>query len=342
MKSRQKTAATLALLSWMATVLGPIPAQAGRHQNADVTLVSFGSMQGELVTCGCHASPKGGLARRAAIIDSLEAAKNPFLHLELGDFSKIDDITGDYETRFIWSILEKTGVRAISPGPRELTMWNTFAELANESGIPVIASNLTVMQNGKKCQVCRPFQMYKVGGLKVAVIALLGQPELASARPPEGAEITVKDPLETARELVGRLHRKADLVVLMSQMGTGATDQVIREVPGIDVALYGQRPGWEEEAKRIGQTIVNQTGTRGQYVGELTLVIDPRSEIIDFGSRNFALDNSVAEDPEVVALVAAAQEKAKEMRGAFRREQTARSADSPPAGSATTTPAESR
>jgi 2',3'-cyclic-nucleotide 2'-phosphodiesterase (5'-nucleotidase family) len=74
----------------------------GRKQNASVTLVSFGSLQGELVTCGCHASPKGGLARRATMVDSLAARAEPFLHLELGDFSKIDEDSGDFETRFIW------------------------------------------------------------------------------------------------------------------------------------------------------------------------------------------------------------------------------------------------
>jgi hypothetical protein len=95
MKSWQKAAARLALSSLTAFLLSTTPARAGRHQNSDVTLVSFGSMQGELVTCGCHASPKGGLARRSAIIDSLVTAKNPFLHLELGDVSKIDDISGE-------------------------------------------------------------------------------------------------------------------------------------------------------------------------------------------------------------------------------------------------------
>jgi 5'-nucleotidase / UDP-sugar diphosphatase len=319
MKSWKKAAARLALTGLTPILLGTTPAHAGRHQNADVTLVSFGSMQGELVTCGCHASPKGGLARRSTIIDSLVTANNPFLHLELGDFSKLDDISGDYETRFIWSILRKTGVNAVAPGPRELTMWSTFEALTKEGGIPVIASNLTVKRNGKESHPGQPFHIFKVGDLKVAVMSLLGEPERAAARPPEGVGFAVQDPIATARELVPRLRRKADLVVLMSQMEPGATDQLVREVPGIDVALYGQHAGWEEKARKVAGTVVNQTGMRGQYAGELTLIVDPKDEIVEFGSRNFALDNTIEEDPEVATLVAAAQAKAKEMRETTRQ-----------------------
>jgi hypothetical protein len=71
-----------------------------------------------------------------------------FLHLELGDFAKIDDANGDFETRFIWNVLERTKVSAMSPGPRELTMWNTIEPLRDNGRIPFVSSNLTVKRGG--------------------------------------------------------------------------------------------------------------------------------------------------------------------------------------------------
>jgi hypothetical protein len=53
---------------------------------------------------------------------------------------------------------------------------------------------------------------------------------------------------------VGQLRRKVDLVVLMSRMEPGATDRLVREVPGIHGALYGHRAGWEEKARKPGET----------------------------------------------------------------------------------------
>jgi mono/diheme cytochrome c family protein len=243
--------------------------------------------------------------------------------LELGDFAKIDDVTGDFETRFIWDVLEETKVSAVSPGPRELTMWNTFEQLRAKRTIPVISTNLTVKQGGSETPVGLPYLVIPVNGIKVAVFALMGGAELAAVRAPEGLEFGFKDPFEVAAALVPKLHKEADLVVLMSQMSTADTDRLLQAVPGIGVALYGQRAGWEENARKKGETICQETGTRGQYSGELVVIIDPAGHVVDFGSENVTLDKEVPENPDILKQVNDANEKTKVMREDVRKAREA-------------------
>ena len=241
----------------------------------------------------------------------------------MGDFAKIDDVTGDFETRFIWEILEKTKVSAVSPGPRELTLWSTFEQLRAKGTIPIISSNLTVKQGGSESPVGLPYLVVPTNGIKVAVLALMGGVEMAGVRAPEGIEFGFKDPFEVAATLVPKLTQEADLVVLMSQMSTADTDRLLQAVPGIGVALYGQRAGWQENARLKGSTICQETGMRGQYSGELVVIVDPAGQIVDYGSQNVTLDKAVPENPEVLKQVNETNDKCKVMREDVRKAREA-------------------
>lgn len=257
------------------------------------------------------------------MIDSLRAEQRPFLHLDLGDFAKIDEVSGAIETSVIWDVLEKTGVQAIGVGPRELSNWATMEELKNRGTIPLISSNLTVKRDGNESPVGLPYEVFTVNRVKVAVFSLMGGAELSSARPPQGVEFGFSDPIQRAVDLVPQLRGKADLVVLMSQMSTSDTDRLVQAVPGIDVALYGQRPNYTEIAQRKGHTICNETGTRGQQAGVLVLIVDPEGQIAEFGSQNRELTESVAEDQEVVRLINDTNEKSKKLREDARKAREA-------------------
>jgi hypothetical protein len=251
----------------------------------------------------------------------LKVKGQPFLHFDLGDFTKIDDVTGDYETRFIWEMFEKMDVAAVAPGPRELTAWNTFKDLVAKGTVPVIASNISLKEGGKSVPFGLPYKIYTVNGLRVAAFSLLGGSEFSTVRAPEGVEFDFQDPFQVAGVLVPELRKQADLVVLLSEMAPSDTDRMIEAVPGIDVALYGQRASWEEKAQKRGETIVNQTGTRGQYAGKLVLIVDPNGKIVEFGSQNAALDNVFPADQGITKLVDAANEESKQLRTATREKR---------------------
>jgi 2',3'-cyclic-nucleotide 2'-phosphodiesterase (5'-nucleotidase family) len=207
------------------------------------------------------------------------------------------------KTRFIWKQMEKMGYLASTPGVRELDQWPLYQELLSTSKIQCVSSNLTVVENGVPRPAGLPMLVTDVGGVKVGFFALLGGPELMTAKPPEGIEFRHADPVETAKRIVPELAKQAEIVVLLSELSQQETEFLIQQVPGIDVAMFGRMPQWNDRAQKIGETITQKTGSRAQYLGDLVLIVDPDGRIIDWGSRNAPLDAKFAESAEVLAEV---------------------------------------
>ncbi len=227
----------------------------------------------------------------------------------------LDDVVGDFQNRFMWTVFEKTKVSATTPGPRELQNWPTYKDLVAGGTIPVISSNLKVRtKDGSETPLGVPYKIFTINGVKVAVMGLMGGGEFATVPKVKGTEFAFQDPFQQAAAMVPALHKKAELVVLMSQMSPTDTDRLIATVPGIDVALYGQRPSYDQDAKKVGGTIVNQTGVRGQYVGDLVVIVDPAGKVTDFGSKNITLDSTVPEDQTVAKSVSVTNDKITQMR----------------------------
>lgn len=256
------------------------------------------------------------------MIDSLKAHERAFLHIDLGDFSKIDDATGDYLTQVIWEAYERMDVRAVALGPRELSSWIVFEDLMKRGSIPVVSSNVTIRRDGGETPVGNRVLILEVNGIRVGLFSLMGGSEFTSARMPEGAEFGFHDPFSVAGEIVRDLRSRSDIVVLMSQMSRGDTERMLQSVPGIDVALYGNRPVWQQTATRVGDTVVNQTGTRGQQMGRLVLIVDPKGRIIDFGSQNAPMDRSFPDNPEMRQMVTDADRRSRELRQEARERRS--------------------
>jgi 2',3'-cyclic-nucleotide 2'-phosphodiesterase (5'-nucleotidase family) len=286
---------------------------ASRESNAEVILVSFGGTYGELKDCGCHGNPMGGLSHRASFLDSLRVRGKQFLLVDLGDFMSTENVVADVKNRFQWKKMEEMGYRVSTPGVREISDWRRYRELLADSPIRPVATNLTVIDNGREEPAGPAYRIETTNGVRVAFFSLMGPQELSKAAPPQGLVFRVRDPLATANEIVPRLRKMADLVVLMSQMSGDQTDALLGEVKGIDVALYGREPEWKDAAIVKSATIVQETGIRGAQVGELVLIVDPAGEIVEWGSRNDALGDNYGEDPGLSAEVENLENEAKEM-----------------------------
>lgn len=308
-----RIALAIAALALLVIGASPADARARRESNAEVILVSFGATNGELKDCGCHSSPMGGLPHRASFIDSLRIRQKTLLLVDLGDFMSTEAAVAELKNRFIWRSMEEMGYCATTPGVRELSDWRRYRALIQGSPIRSIATNLAVVEGEAESAAGLPYLIQEINGVRVAFFSLIGAREIAAASPPPGLRFRAEDPLAMASRIVPKLHKEADVVVLMSQMSADQTDGLLAEVPGIDIALYGREPKWVDVARTVSQTIVQQTGNRGAQLGELVLIVDPAGRIVEWGSRNDALGPSYGEDLDVAAQVEQIENQAKEM-----------------------------
>jgi hypothetical protein len=247
------------------------------------------------------------------LIDSLTARHKEFGLVDLGDFTNSEATVGEMKTRFIWKTMEQLGYDASTPGVRELTNWTLYRELVAASPIKSVATNLVVVENGKESPAGLPTFVIEIGGVRVGFFSLIGAAEVSSATPPAGIEFRPQDPLTVARATVPELRKEAEIVVLMSEMSPQETDELLKQVQGIDVALDGRQPAWIDRAQKSTNTIVQQTGLRGQFAGQLVLIVDPSGKITEWGSRNGPLDSVYPEKAEVTAQIKQIEDQAKEM-----------------------------
>jgi len=246
------------------------------------------------------------------MVDSLRAHNKSFALIDLGDWMNSEMTVGEEKSRFIWKTMEQMGYLLTPPGVRELDRWQLYRELIAQGPIQCVSSNLSVVEGGAESPIAPATRVLEIGGVRVGFFALMGGNEITTARPPDGIEYRTQDALATAQKLVPELRKDAEIVVLMSQMSTQETDDLVRRVPGIDVALYGRNAQWKERAEKVAASIAQQTGMRGQFTGELALIVDPDGRIVDWGSRNTTLDVNYPENVDLAAAIKQAESRAKE------------------------------
>lgn len=245
-----------------------------------------------------------------------------FALLDLGDFSSNKKVVDEFETRFIWKTMEKMGYVASTPGVRELNLWPFYHEISEQSPIRVVSSNLTVVENGQKRPVGIESFVTEINGVDVGFFAVMGENELQTVKEIEGISFEHEDPLAAAERIVPELRKQAEMVVLMSQLNPQETRTLVQKVPGIDVALVGRRPAWIDRAVMESTTIVQETGIRGQFHGEMVVIVDPDGRVVDWGSRNITLAQAMPEDAEIAAEVSQVQAETKELIKASQKQRT--------------------
>ena len=230
----------------------------------------------------------------------------PALHLDLGNFAAVKTGTETVRTPFLWQALSDLEVDATTVGPAELAQWALIDSLERGLPIPMVTSNLfrtsaetdssagtppTVAPAGERTL------LLERGGIRVGLLALLDPAEVERLPAEERARWVVTDPRSCLVELLPGLRQRSDLVVLLSQMPPGMTDEILASIKGVDLALYGLRAPVEESARRIGGTAVLEAGAKGQYLGRLKLQLGAAHEIRKVAADTRALDRSFPEDP---------------------------------------------
>ncbi len=318
---RTSRAAILCLGALLGGALGLMApaASAAPQEPTMISLISFGSLQGDVEMCGCHRGPKGGIARRVSWLADVEKQDPDYVQLDLGNFASVKDAVAETETAFVWKMMEKLQVASTALGPREMTSWKIVRPLVEAGTIPMVSSNVRVRENGQDRAAGDRILYVETEGVRLGIFSLIGPEPFATAKAPEGVQFTLEDPFKVARSIIPEIRGQADVVVLVSQMTVAESDSLLKNVPGIDVALYGYLAEYEDIASRVGGTIVNRTGERGQYAGRLMLTVDPAGKISGFSSANVALAKAMPEDPETAALVEETLAEVKRLQSADRQ-----------------------
>lgn len=115
--------------------------------------------------------------------------------------------------------------------------------------------------------------------------------------------LVVGDPIEAAQKTVAELKDKCDVIIALAHVRYPQVKMLAETLPDIDVIIASHDPIYRPTAEKYGNTIAILGGSRGQYIGDLTLDFDKDKNIVNFNGRVVMLDKDIKNDSDMSKLV---------------------------------------
>lgn len=170
------------------------------------------------------------------------------------------------------------GYDAVNVGEKDLMMGLGFlAESAQKANFPFLSANLIDRKTQKT--IFSPYLLKEIAGLKIAILGLLDDqfnPTLREIDP----NLTLLDPIATSKNLTRNLRERADLIVILSQLGELKDRRLARENHQIDLILGGGGEAQRAVIDRVNEIPIFRLEPRGGYLGRIDYtLVDVRRPI---------------------------------------------------------------
>jgi len=255
----------------------------------------------------------GGSAILKGYIDSLRnLAPEQSLVLFAGDDFQGTPVSNFTKGRSQVILMNELKPDAVVPGNHEFDYGKeNFIELLAETKYDVICANLVVAKTGEP--LFPPYKIVQRNGLKIAIIGLITTDLPLVSIPENIAGLEAKDYSIVLSKYLPEIKakEKPDAIIVLSHIGLlNKLDYVddltlSRIYPEILAFIGGHSHTPLFEPIRKGGGVIVQAGSRGQYVGELNLVIDPVGDsLVSFSGKLIeTYADSITTDTRVQAMV---------------------------------------
>jgi 5'-nucleotidase len=230
---------------------------------------------------------RGGIARRATLIQQIKSKYSHTLLLDAGDTFQGTPWFHRYGGGFQFRVMSKLGYQAMVLGNHEFDngINALAAAIRKDADFPVLAANYDVDQSPLKGLV-EPFTVLPVGDARIGVFGL-GIPLDGLVTKSKYRGVRIRNPLSVARGMVRslRTYKKCDMVIALSHLGYRYDDpsiisdhKIAQQVSGIDLIIGGHTHTALAEVARIKhasgwETVITQTGSDGTRVGKLDVLL---------------------------------------------------------------------
>jgi 5'-nucleotidase/UDP-sugar diphosphatase len=205
---------------------------------------------------------------------------------------------------FMLKTMEMMRYDALNLGSRELQFGKEFLERSrSQVSFPYITSNL--LYHGERLPWTREYIIKEAGGIKAAVLGVLNPDDLDRFPNQElGKGLQVIPPEAALKKLLSEVRKKADLVILLSQLGAVKNLALLEAVEGIDVTIFCGCNDLLNE-KPPENTVILYTGCQGKTMGLVKVTLDDK-RVVSVSERGYVpMDLSVPGNEEIAGLVEA-------------------------------------
>ncbi len=247
--------------------------------------------------------PLGGIASLARAAGRLRSEK-PTLLLAAGDMIQGNALANLFEGKPVVEMMNAMGFDAMAAGNHEFDFGReTLRKRIGEARFPVLCANVGGFD------AFRPYKIFTVNGLAVAVVGIVAADTPVTTHPRNVAGLSFLPPEEAVGRALEEIGGRADLVVVLSHMGFAADRALAEKVRGIDVIVGGHSHTKVERPARVGDTIIVQAWEHAKALGVLDLVVDKGREgarVTGYAGRLEEISpGRGGEDENVAGIVAA-------------------------------------
>ena len=236
-------------------------------------------------------------------MDGVWSEERPMLMVDGGDLFGSRNKNEKYQSTFLAEMTSELGYDAIALGERDLNYGLPFLlEMIEKFDLPFINANV---RSGKTGELILPeFVVVERSGIKFGIVSVLDPRHKIISMSAEDEVFQVEEPVAVLRDLLPRLREQADSIILLSHLGEQGTEELLKEVTGIDMCVIGHTSRNINAERVINDTAVFAAAFEGRYIGRANLFIDDvdgRVMAIDVGIT--ALNDKIENDEEMLARV---------------------------------------
>jgi len=219
----------------------------------------------------------GGLARRAAYLEAVRKEAGGIFLVDSGNlFFRPGSEDGPElvktKAELVGRVYRKMNYTAVNVGNQDLQNGLKFLLNEAKAGLPLISANL--LRQDRKGTVFPPYVLKTERGVKLAFVGLMTADSPPSVRKVPEPGFAVAVPVETLKRLMPALRKKADIIVLLSDLGLEADRRIAHEVKGIHFILGGREGHFSLGPLWFGGTAALQSFREGMFWGRLNLVLE--------------------------------------------------------------------
>jgi len=238
----------------------------------------------------------GGIARRAALIQSIKNNNKYVLTVDSGDVAQgtlfFKFFSGIPEMNFMSYI----GYDAAVPGNHEFDRGlDVFAQMLKTAKFPFVCANID-FKNSADIKLS-PYIIKDYGDFKVGIIGIVA--DNLKTKTSASNEFKVLDSIKEAKNFVKKIKPDVDLIVVLSHQGVEEDIKLAKAVPDIDIIVGGHTHTFLTKAVVIKnknhRTLIVQDGELGVFLGRLDLKFVSK-HINSYDYRLIPVDESIKED----------------------------------------------
>lgn len=279
-----------------------VPAGLVQAQTAGLTILHLNDIHG-YIQAG-RITRCGGLAKAAALVESIKSREKPVLYLIAGDVLEGTALSELTQGRLIFDALNLYPPEACCLGNHEFG-YGIEALKANlaRANCKILSAN-----TGFKGQaLAEPYLVLSAGPLRVAVLGLTVPLNSLVKRNPG---LSFEAPEAALRRLAPKLAGRADLLVLLTHLGLEQDQTLARLLPGLfpgpAVIVGGHSHDLLASPLMVGPVPVVQAGAYAQHLGRLDLVIDlDEKKLVSVSGKVLFLGPDLTANTEITALAQA-------------------------------------